>query len=557
MLSQYLRCCILFVVCLFLSLPARAQDADKSLAVLIDGLGTYSRPISTDSDLAQKFFDQGLRLTWGYYFPEAIGSHQEALRHDTDNPVINWGIALAAAPNPNSRYMQFRDDPAGAGRQAIIRAREFIHRTNEKEQALIEAVFVRYDTDSLADGTERDQSYFEAIRELALKFPDDPDIATLYADAYMTMTAWNYWDSDGRARPGTEEVAKALEESMALNPNHPGTNHLYIHLIEASPTPERALPQADRLASLMPNAGHIVHMPGHIYLRVGQYNKAIATNERSLAADQILLKAWGDRPFPRLSSFPSSSRDHGGHSMDFVRYAAGVQGNYAQAVEAATQSAKLTPEIMIRRGRGQKAIATEWFVHKMFGKWDRVLESMNEWEGLPYLDRVLLYAKGSAHLNLGDIAQAEQALSTLHSVMTDDSLESTLIVANSGKSLLQIAALGLEGEIKQASGDLEGAIAVFETAVQRNDSMRYMEPPDWALPMRHYLGTALLEAGRHGEAERVFREDLAWNQGNGWALYGLWQSLIAQGKATESATVKMMFDNAWKSADTELTAARF
>ena len=557
MLCRYVRYCFTIALSFLFSFPVYAQSSDQSLAVLVEGTGTYSRPISTDSELAQKFFDQGLRLTWGCYFPSAIASHQEAMRHD-DHPMVHWGMALAIAPNPNSRYFQLPEDPRGEGRKAIIRAMDRRERGTEQEQALIESLFVLYDSNTLPNRADRDQAYMKTVRELLRKFPDDPDIATLYADAFMTMNAWNYWDENGKARPGVEDTAQVMENSMARHPGHPGTNHLYIHLIEASPTPERALPQADRLAALMPNAGHMVHMSGHIYLWVGQYENAISTNEKSAAADEFFLRAWGDRALPRFASFINVSvRVHRQHSIDFVRFAAGVQGNYEQALAASRRSKSFTADMAIRMGPGQRNLTTEWLIHKMFGKWDAVLDATNERDDIPYVNGMLAYVQGSAHANLGNVDQAEQSLVSLQDIMMEESLTATRVVINPAKSILTIAALGLEGEIKQASGELNSAIAAFEGAVEKEDSLGYTEPPDWTLPMRHYLGDALLEAGRAEEAEQVFRKDLAWNQNNGWGLYGLWQSLIAQGKADEAASVKVMFDNAWKSADTELTAARF
>ncbi|MEN8133749.1 MAG: hypothetical protein ABFS45_27060 [Pseudomonadota bacterium] len=262
-------------------------------AVLVEGTGGYSRPISTHSDLSQKFFDQGLRLTWGYYFPESVASYQEALRHDPDHPMIYWGLALALGPNPNSRYARLIDDPQGEARNAINRARKFIKNANDKERALVDALYVRFDTDTYETRDTRDRAYFEAVRNLYQQYPEDPDVVTLFADAYMVMTPWVYWDEEGRPLMGTAEVGQALETVMELHPDHPGANHLYIHLMEAGANPERALVQAYRLEALMPIAGHVVHMPSHIYVRLGQYDKAIASNERSAAADARFLEAWG------------------------------------------------------------------------------------------------------------------------------------------------------------------------------------------------------------------------------------------------------------------------
>lgn len=532
-------------------------EAGEELAVLVEGTGKYTRPISTDSELAQKFFDQGLRLTWGYYFPEAIASHQEALRHDPDHPMIYWGLALALGPIPNSRYFRFPDDPLGEGKKAIDRARELIDKASEKERAFIEALYVRYDSSTIADRDARDDAYLKATKALMELYPEDPDAVGLYADAHMTTTPWNYWDEAGLPRKGTEEVAAALEKLMERRPDYPGANHLYIHLIEASPTPERALPQADRLEALMPIAGHIVHMPSHIYVRVGQYAKAIATNERSVAADEKFLAIWGDHPFPMIGTYKLSAQFHASHAYDFIRYAASVQGNYEKAIEIARISAERTPQHRIEHGMGQRNLATVWLVHKMFGKWDALLAEDEPMEGYPYIEGMWRYARGSAYVGRGNLAQAEEELATLHTIAKEKALESVLTMAAPATTILKLAALGLEGEIKQAKGDLEGAIAAFESAVRIEDTLPYMAPPDWAQPMRHYLGAALLEAGRAKEAEKVYREDLSWNQNNGWALFGLWQSLRDQGKSADGEQVRALFEDAWKGADVKLTASRF
>jgi len=526
--------------------------------VIVEGTGTYSRPISTSSDTAQQFFDQGLRLTWGYYFPEAAASFQEALRHDPDHPMINWGLALAISPNPNSRYRGFPDDPKGEGKKAIEKARQLSSNASEKDRAFIDALFVRYNSERYPDREERDQAYLEQARGLAERYPDDPDAATLYADAIMTRSPWVYWDSGGDPLPGTLDATGTLERIMERRPDHPGANHLYIHLLEASPHPERALPQADRLEALMPRAGHIVHMPSHIYMRVGRYDDAIASNERSLAADRFFLEAWDDHPFPEITSHKLSARFHSWHANDFIRYASIVQGNYERALETARSAAAVAAEKQgMTDGRAQRAVITIWVVHKIFGKWDALLEEKRPVEGCPYLDGMWYYARASALVGRGDRASAQQELGRLRAAAENPAIAELPGVGNSPQALLKLATRGLEGEIAQASGDLDGAIAAFGEAVALEGQLRYIEPPDWTQPMRHYLGAALLEAGRPKEAERVYRKDLQWNQGNGWALYGLWQSLRDQGKAAEAAQVYARFEQSWRDADVVLRASRF
>jgi hypothetical protein len=265
-----------------LSVPANEH------AVLVDDIGTYGRKISSNSPLAQKYFDQGLRLVYGYYFPEAIASFEEAQRYDPGHPMLDWGLALAMGPNPNSRKNSFPDDPHGDGKKAMASARSHVARATPAERALIEALSVRYDTEQYPDRSVRDEKFIATTKSVLDRFPDD-----MVADAVMIRGAWNYWRRDGSPLPGTKEATAALDHILALDPNHPGAVHLYVHLFEDSAEPERALPHADRLESTMPKAGHMVHMPSHIYIRVGQYEKAVASNERSVAADRFFFVAMG------------------------------------------------------------------------------------------------------------------------------------------------------------------------------------------------------------------------------------------------------------------------
>ena len=548
---------ILTILLAMASVTASAASSDGRFAVLVDGTGTYSRPINSQSELAQRFFDQGLRLMYGYQMPEAISSHMEALQHDPDNAMIYCGLALALGPNPNSRYGRAPDDPKGNARQTISLAVEKMAGASEKDRALIEAVSIRFDVERFPDQGKRDRAYLTAMRDLFEAYPDDPDIGTLYADAYMVTSPWRYWTIEGEARPGTLVAAQALETVMARRPDHPGANHLYIHLIEAGPEPERALPAADRLEGLMPIAGHVVHMPSHIYVRTAQYEKAIATNERSLAADKKFLSIWGDHPFMRTGTYFLSATNHGRHATDFIRYASGIQGNYERAIAAARAELRLQSESAIKRGMGQRSVVTPWIVHKMFGKWDALRAEARSHEGLPYVDGFWFYVQGSADVAQGDLQSAQTALAKLQDLQSYPGLEKIHSRFNPASSSLKIAALGLDGEIKQTRGDLSGAIASFEKAVYLEDRLSYLEPPDWAQPMRHYLGAALLEADRPVEAERVYRRDLTWNRGNGWSLYGLWLSLEAQGLSDEARTVRGEFDTAWRNADVALSTSRF
>ncbi len=530
-------------------------NSEQAHAVLVPGSGTYSRKISTQNPEAQAFFDQGLRLAWSFYFPESIASFQEAARIDPDQPMHFWGMAYAMGPNPNSRYARMPDDPKGEGLKAIKKALDRIDRASLVEAKLIRALHVLYDQQTIPDQDDRDQAYLTAMRNLNQEYPDDPDITALYAASYMSMKRWDYWDSEGNPKAETIPVAEALEHIIAQGLSHPGVFHLHIHLIEASLEPERALVSADALEATVPIAGHVVHMPSHIYVRVGQYGKAVENNVRSQAVDQQFAELWGDHPLPNIGTYPLSHRIHAGHALDFIRYAATVQGNYKTASEAAWRMAnRITGEAVLVRG-GQKRVSAPWLVLKIFGKWDELLALTPAHQGTPYLDGIWSYALGSAHLAKGNIDAALQELVNLKTNAEAPNADEYRVGATPASAVLQLAAFGLEGEVLMAQGDLSGAIEAFRKGVAIEDQNNYTEPPDWAQPMRHYLGAALLKSDQPEAAEVVYRRDLRWNQNNGWSLFGLHKALVAQNKQREASKVFKQWQKAWAAADITLTAS--
>ena len=530
-------------------------NSEQAHAVLVPGSGTYSRKISTQNPEAQAFFDQGLRLAWGFYFPESIASFQEAARIDPDQPMHFWGMAYAMGPNPNSRYARMPDDPKGEGLKAIKKALDRIDRASPVEAKLIRALHVFYDQQTIPDQDDRDQAYLTAMRNLNQEYPDDPDITALYAASYMSMKRWDYWDSEGNPKAETIPVAEALEHIIAQGLSHPGVFHLHIHLIEASLEPERALVSADALEATVPIAGHVVHMPSHIYVRVGQYGKAVENNVRSQAVDLQFAELWGDHPLPNIGTYPLSHRIHAGHALDFIRYAATVQGNYKTASDAAWRMAnRITGEAVLVRG-GQKRVSAPWLVLKIFGKWDELLALTPAHQGTPYLDGIWSYALGSAHLAKGNIDAAFQELVNLKTIAEAPNADEYRVGATPASAVLRLAAFGLEGEVLMAQGDLSGAIEAFRAGVAIEDQNNYTEPPDWAQPMRHYLGAALLKSDQPEAAEVVYRRDLRWNQNNGWSLFGLHQALVAQNKQREASKVFKQWQKAWAAADITLTAS--
>ena len=546
----------LMLVCLSHQSFAMSADADtvSRHALLVPKSGTYSRAISTDVALAQTYFDQGLRLAWGVYFPESIASYQEASRLDPTHPMPYWGIAHAAGPNPNSRYAQMPDDPQGAGLAAIEAALDRIDRATPMEAALIKALYVFYNAKSIPDPRERDRAYLAEMRKLNKKHPYDPDIAALYAGSFMSIRRWDYWDKSGEAKGETLAVAEALEHVINTGDPHPGVYHLHIHLIEASLEPERAMVSADALEATLPIGGHVVHMPAHIFVRVGDYQRAIDNNLRSLAVDKEFAQHWGDLPLPSIGTYPLSHKIHAGHALDFVRYAATMQGSSELAIKSAKQMAEAISQHGTPMGRMQKRVAAPWVTLKIFGQWDELLTIESLPHSTPYLDGILSYVKGSAYIAKGSLDRAKQELSNIQRIAQSPDVSVNRAGATATAELLALAAHALDGEIKLAEGDLTGAIAAFEKGVALEDTNNYTEPPDWPQSMRLYLGNALMVAGRFEEAEAVFRKDLRWHQNNGWSLFGLMKALAAQNKKNEAKVIQKQWSSVWSHADVQLTS---
>lgn len=546
----------LFAAITTFAISAIAVAQDEPLAVMVPGGGDYSRPITTDSAQAQAFFDQGLRMAWSFYFPESIASYQEAARLDPDSPMPHFGIAHAAGPNPNSRYAQMPDDPQGAGLAAIRKAMELANNGTQRERDMINAMFVLYNKDAIPDRVERDFAFLDAMRKLHAQYPDDADIATIFGEAYMNTTRWDYWEADGTAKAGTEEGKAALEAAMALEHDHPGANHLYIHLMEGSSQPELAMPAAQKLEGTVPISGHMVHMPGHIYLRVGEYEKAIDINERSQVVDQQFAEIWGDTNFPMIGTYPLSHKIHAPHALDFVRYANMLQGNYAAASDAASRGAGDVAEDAASINRGQKRVAHNWVVDKVFGKYDKIHAAEQSHGGTPYLDGMWSYVKGSAHAAKGHIDLAKAEVANIQTQMQADDVDDTGVGPTPASHVLGLAMHALLGEIEEAQGNWDGAILHYGHAVEFQDNLNYTEPPDWSQSIRLYLGAALLANGQPEEAEAVYLKDLEWNQQNGWSTFGLYQAVEAQGRTQEAIILKRQFESLWRNADVVLERSR-
>jgi tetratricopeptide (TPR) repeat protein len=537
---------------------AEMLSCADALAPLIPNTGVFGRDVGAAHPEAQAFFDQGMRLTYGYYFPEAIASFDAALCFDPDNAMIHWGKALAIGPNPNSRYGGSPDDPVSEGKNTITRAKALSDTLSSEDRGLIDAVVEMYNTEAYPDTAQRSQAFVSAAEANYQAHGADLEAAFLVAHGIMMSTPWTYYSAvDGSALPMVDRALEVLERGMEQDMSHPGLTHLHIHLLEASFQPERAVPSADRLESLTPMAGHMVHMPGHIYMRVGRYDDAITSNERSLNADTVVTSAWGERPLPRTGTYFVSATTHGGHARMFIHWAGVLQGNSVRAMSVSEPMLMMANAESLGRGSGLRAPVAHWMTLKAFGMYDELAALQSPAPGQPYLDGMLNWMHGSTFAKRGDIAAAQAEHAKMMTTLQNPDLATWRASVNPASDMLTIASHMLAGEIANAQQDYNTAITEFERAVDIQDKLRYMEPPDWLQSTRLYLGQALINAGRHADAQAVFERDLVMLNENGWALHGLADALEGQGDTAGAAAVRERFAKAWVGANVELTAAHF
>jgi tetratricopeptide (TPR) repeat protein len=421
------------------------------------------------------------------------------------------------------------------------------------EAALIGALAKRYAAEPIADRAPLDQAYADAMREVAKQFPDDADALTLFGESLMDLMPWNLWTKDGQPQAVTEELLATLEAALAKDANHPGANHYYIHATEPSPNPERALPSAERLKTLVPGAGHLVHMPAHTYWRTGQYDKAAEANVHAAHADEM------GNYVPDRTSRPLYPALYYPHNVHFLYTARMMEGRSADAIEAGKKLASNMPIEMYRDLPFLEDFARpHLFALARFGKWDEILAQPKPPEELKFTTGVWHYTRGLAALRLGRLDDADAELKQLAALAASKEMQEFGLssFATAGQ-LLTIASNTLEGEIAGARGNAEHMIEHLEAAVKIQDELPYIEPPAWYFPVRQALGAALLEADKPAEAEAVYREDLRQYPKNGWSLFGLAQSLKAQGKDADAAEAQKQFEEAWKNADVTLTSSRY
>jgi len=528
----------------------QADEKQPGPPVLMQGLGTYHHKITTSSEQTQKFFDQGLTLAYAFNHAEAERSFREAARLDPNCAMCYWGISLVLGPNIN---MQMDKESVPPAYVALNKAKELMKNASAKEQDYIKALATRYGPSPVQDRTKFNEAYADAMREVAKKYPDDLDAATLFAEAMMDIHPWDYYNKQTREpQPWTPEIVSTLESVMKKNPNHPGANHFYIHAVEASNHPERGLPMAERLSTLVPAAGHLVHMPAHIYIRTGDYKKASETNEHAIKSDDSYLSGCHAPGAYSMVYVP--------HNHHFLSASATLEGRSKVALDSANAvRSKVDPQMMRQEGMAvlQHFYMVPTFVMIRFGMWDDILKSPGPDKDLIYPTGIWHYARGLALVRTGKIDDATKELEQVKSVAANPALEKMLLMdLHKTTDLTQIEVEHLAGEIAAASKDYNSAVSHLQKAVQIEDSLTYDEPPVWPNPMRHYLGAVLLEAKRSSEAEKVYREELTKFPKNGWSLFGLEQSLIAQNKKQEADTVKKDLDVAWAAADIKLSSSR-
>ncbi|MGE0821860.1 MAG: hypothetical protein AB7G75_09910 [Candidatus Binatia bacterium] len=522
--------------------------ATQPTVILFDNLGTYHHPITTNSEPAQRYFNQGMRLVYGFNHAEAIRAFEEVLRLDPHCAMAHWGIALALGPNLNDPMDNERGKKAY---QAIQHAIALARHANAQERAYIEALAARYAADpETADRKALDRAYADAMRTLSHRYPDDLDAATLFAAALMNTRPWDYWTADSQPQEGTLELVAALESVLERNPDHIGAIHYYIHAVEASAQPERALPYARRLAAQIPGAGHLVHMPSHIYLRVGLYEDAGESNERAVEVDEAYIEKEQPTGLYPMMYYP--------HNIDFLWAARHMEGRSREAIAAARRlAARTTPEVAREAPPLEAWTAMPLCALVRFGKWDEILTEPRPPKDLVYMTAIWHYARALAFVRQDKVADAKKEFAQLETIANEMDAERAIMGRNTAKNLLAIATHIVAGEIAAKEEKIDSAITHLEQAVQVQDDLTYTEPPPWYYPVRQSLGAVLLAAGKNAAAEQVYRKDLEKNPDNGWSLYGLAQSLRAQGKGKDAAAVEEQFKKAWAKADVKLTASRF
>ena len=529
------RNCIRCIVALILALaPAGAQQSPP----LYRDLGALTHPIATKSAKAQAYFDQGLRLYYGFNSEESLRAFREAARLDPLSPMPHWGVAMALGPNVNVSMDTAAERLAYA---SVLEARRLVANGNARDRAYVEAISTRY---SAVPGTERgkrDSLYVDGMRALVDRHPKEQDARVLLAEALMLLHPWDWFSAEGKPVGGILEAIGQLERVTTTNPHHPGACHFYIHAVEQSHAPERALSCADRLPSLMPAAGHLVHMPAHIYMRTGNYAEAVRRNQHAAHTDAIFIgeqKPQGVYPL------------YYAHNLHFLWAAAAMDGQTAVSLKAARDLVtSVPPEIYEQAPLFELIAAVPTLALTHFARWDDVLREPAPKSTLTLARAMWHHARGIAYARTARPDSAERELSALRTLAARIPRDQLVMTTNRAPQVTDLAARTVEAEIALARGRTADAIAMLRAGAAMEDGLRYDEPATWYSPVRQRLGRILLAAGQAAEAEKAFRADLLRNPENGWSLDGLAKSLAAQGRTAESARATRRFRRVWTRAD--------
>lgn len=511
---------------------------------LYDDLGDHHFGITTDVPLAQKYFDQGLRLYYAFNHAEGVRSFAEAQRLDPDCAMCWWGEALAWGPNINLPM----DSASGvAAYHAARRAMALRDGASASERALIDAISVRYEPVPGEDRAHLDQAYADAMAGVAARYPSHPEAAVLWAESLLDLRPWDYWRADGEPQPGIADALASLERVIGEDDRHPGACHFFIHAVEKL-YPERAVPCAERLANLMPGAGHLVHMPGHIYIRVGRYLDAVRANEHAVHADETYIRDQN----PAMGMYTAGYYPH---NYDFMAFATMMIGRGTDAMSSAKKVASLIPPDMF--GAPGMDFLQHWSIRPLlvgirFARWDDLLATARPPESRPHSLAFWHYARGRALVAGGDVRGAEQQLEHIRTIAASNALDGLRMEFNRSADLVAIAEHVLAGWIAAAGGDFDRAETLAREAVRLEDGLLYGEPPEWTVPSRQDLGAVLLAGGRAQRAEAAFRADLDRFPDNGWSLHGLATALRAQGRVDEAARVEREFRRVWETADVDI-----
>lgn len=537
---RYLKILLILSVSFIAVFGQHNHSIETTAAVLTEGLGDVNHPVSTKNSEAQKFFNQGLAYAYAFNHEEAVRSFRRAAELDAELAMAHWGASLALGSNYN---VQADVSQLKQAYEHLQKAIALAPQASEKERDYIAALSKRYAADEKADRQKLALAYKAAMKGLSEKYADDLDAATLYAESMMNLRPWQLWSLDGKPAEGTLEIVAVLEGVLKRHPNHTGANHYYIHAVEASPFPERALPSALRLARLAPKAGHLVHMPSHIFIRTGDYSEAAESNRAAIRVDREYIEKAGNQNLYAMMYF--------NHNIHFLASATAMKGRYADAMGAARELyANVQPHIkMMPMLEMFTVYPTATLVR--FGKWDEILKEEKHDEAMKITNAFRHFGRGMAFAAKGGAADAETELKAFQTLVKEVPADAT-IGNSTAAQVLKVAEQVLAGKIAFARGDKRAAIELLKKAVEAEDVVNYNEPPDWDLPAREFLGGALLLGGENAEAEKVFRAELKKHPRNGRALFGLAESLRRQKKSAETQNVERDFQKSWADADTKL-----